>query len=154
VTRPLLVAVATALALTPTGASRESGDAVEMTMHTSGQCRHEAQLVTDALQRSATHADIDGDGRLDAVAVVTDENAGRRCRGFAAVDLRRGPTYSTALDRSAVPPRGMVAELAGVTGDDLRFRGPTMTTRTVPADRLTTEFPEFGSPHFDACPPR
>jgi hypothetical protein len=42
----------------------------------------------------------------------------------------------------------------GVTGDDIQFAGPTITSRTVPAARLTVDFPEFGSPHFDACLPR
>jgi hypothetical protein len=40
-----------------------------------------------------------------------------------------------------------------VTGDDLKFTGPEIVSRTVPGGRLASEFPEFGSPHFDACPP-
>src|SRR3712207_4012654 len=103
-------ATTVALALTPTSASGTPGDADEGTLRTSGLCRHEAELVTDALKRSSTQVDIDGDGRLDAVGVATDESAGPRCRAFGAVDLLRGPAYSTALDRPAVAPRGAVAE--------------------------------------------
>lgn len=114
-TAALATAAATvALALTPTSASGQPGGAVGSRIHTSGRCAHEAQLVTDALRHSSTRADVDGDGRLDTVAVATDQDARRRCRAFVAVDLRRGPAYSTRLHRSAVPPRPMVAELAGL----------------------------------------
>ena len=65
-------AATVALALTPTGASGKPGDAVETTIHTSGHCPHEAQLVTDALERSSSQVDVDGDGRLDIIA--TDFN--------------------------------------------------------------------------------
>src|SRR4051794_6221150 len=95
-----------ALALTPSAPSapsRSHSVAVESGLHTSGHCRREAQLVTDALRRSSTKVDVDGDSRLDRVAVATDPRARRTCRAFVAVDLQRGSAYSATLDRSAVP---------------------------------------------------
>jgi hypothetical protein len=214
-------------------------------VETSGTCRREAQVVTEALAGKVQRADLDGDRTPDDVVLAVDDKAGPECRAFVGVRTADGTTYSTPFAASAVPPGGAIgprligfpdlgdpgAEIVvdtaaradgalaqlftltdaglvrvpapafedgnfvvegggvtnpqgagctadralvlsmasavdrgrkyevtrqsyGVTGDQLRFTGPTITTRTVPATGLTTEFPEFGSPHFDACPPR
>jgi hypothetical protein len=213
-------------------------------VETSGSCRREARLVTQALTGEVRRADIDGDGAADDVAVAVDDRGRQACRGFVGVRTAAGTTYSAAFDPSALPagpigPRIMgfpdlgdagaeivvdtaaradsalaqlftltdaglvrvavpgsedgnfVVEGGGVTypdgagctadralvlstasavakgaryevtrrtydvtGDDLTFTGPESTSRNVPAARLTKEFPEFGSHHFDACPPR
>jgi hypothetical protein len=116
----VVAVLGSALALSPLRTHRGPSDPVVSAIHTSGHCEREAQLVTDALRNSPARVDVDGDGRLDEVAVATDSRAGRRCRAFVAVDVRFGATYSIALDASTAPPRGMDAEIAGLPdlGDD------------------------------------
>ena len=87
---------------------------------TSGLCDREKPLVRRALEGPTQRADVDGDGRADRVTTVTDRNGTRRCRAFVVVDLRSRPTYSLPLHRTAVPARGVQAEVIGLPdlGDD------------------------------------
>lgn len=81
---------------------------------TSGDCPREHSLVRRALERSPLRADVSGDGRLDRVAVATDEDAPKRCRAFVAVRVRGGPTFSTHLYPGAVPLTGLRAKVIGL----------------------------------------
>lgn len=81
---------------------------------TSGDCVREQAVVRRALARSTLRVDVDGDGRLDKVAVATDEDAGKRCRAYVGVRVRSGSTYSTHLYPGAVPPQGFQAEIVGL----------------------------------------
>jgi hypothetical protein len=87
---------------------------------TSGDCAKEETVVRRALDRSRLRVDVDGDGRLDRVAVATDHDAGKRCRAFVGVRVRGGSTYSTHLYRGAVPPERLRARIVGlpVLGDE------------------------------------
>ena len=81
---------------------------------TSGDCPREQAVVRRALERSTLRVDVDGDGRLDRVAVATDQSAGRRCRAYVAVRVQGGSTYSTHLFPGAVPPKLFRAGVAGL----------------------------------------
>jgi hypothetical protein len=81
---------------------------------TSGQCEREETLVRRALDRSSIRADVDGDGRLDEVAVASDPGADEPCRGFVGVRIQGGPTYSTHLFARAVPFEGLPARIDGL----------------------------------------
>lgn len=82
---------------------------------TSGDCAAEESLVRRSLDRSALRVDVDGDGRLDEVAVATDHDAGKRCRAFVGVRLADGSTHSTHLHPAAVPPiEGLQARIVGL----------------------------------------
>ena len=81
---------------------------------TSGDCTRERAVVRRALERSTLRVDVDGDGWLDKVAVVTDHEAGKRCRAFVGVRVKGGSTYSTHLYRGAVPPKSFRARIVGL----------------------------------------
>lgn len=81
---------------------------------TSGDCADERAVVRRALDRSNVRADVDGDGRQDTVAVASRPDAQRPCRGFVAVRLASGETYSNHLFRLAVPLKGLEARLVGL----------------------------------------
>jgi hypothetical protein len=81
---------------------------------TSGDCAHERTLVRRALDRSTLRVDVNGDRRLDTVAVVTDPRAGKRCRAFVGVRLHGGSAYSTPLYAGAVPVNGFRARVVGL----------------------------------------
>ncbi len=87
---------------------------------TSGDCAREETVVRRALERSRLQVDVDGDGRLDRVAVATDHDAGKRCRAFVGVRVRGGSTYSTHLHRDAVPVHPFKVRIVGLPdlGDD------------------------------------
>ncbi|HKE67874.1 MAG TPA: hypothetical protein VKB55_01385 [Nocardioidaceae bacterium] len=114
---PILAAAAAVLAilgvmsLVDLHGQESTPPAGQPTIHTSGNCEHEAALMTRALlSPSDFTADVDGDGDGDQVATTTDPNAGPACRAFVGVRTN-GELYSTALDPSAVPPPGMRAQL-------------------------------------------
>jgi hypothetical protein len=98
------------------------GDSAATTIVTGSTCPGEARLIKAALDDDWQRADVDGDGRLDRVAAATDQAAGPACRAFVGVRTADGTTYSTALDRTAVPPRRMAAEVIGLPdlGMDVR----------------------------------
>ena len=111
----LAAARAGAVALTAHAArTKSAGDPAARTILTGTKCAGEARLVKAALDSDWQPADVDGDGRLDRVAVATDHSAGRACRAFVGLRTAAGTTYATALDRTAVPPRGVAAEVIGV----------------------------------------
>ena len=68
------------------------------------KCFEDNSLVKAALDSDWQPADVDGDGRLDRVAVATDHSAGRACRAFVGIRTAAGTTYATALDRTAPSP--------------------------------------------------
>jgi hypothetical protein len=80
----------------------------------SGDCPREQALVRRALDRSTLEADVNGDGRLDKVAVASDPGAPKPCRGFVGVRVQGGPTYSTHLIAEAVPIKGLRAQVVGL----------------------------------------
>jgi hypothetical protein len=92
-------------------AATQSTAASAYTLHTSTDCPAEERLARRALAKTDVRVDVDGDGRRDKVAVITDGNAAPACRAFVAVRVRGGDGYSNALDRSAVPPPGVNARL-------------------------------------------
>jgi hypothetical protein len=99
------------------GAGEQGGDPVSASVPqvvTSGQCEGEEALVRRALDRSGVDVDIDGDGRLDRVAVASDPGADEPCRGFVGVRIRGGSTYSTHLFARAVPFEGLPARIDGL----------------------------------------
>jgi hypothetical protein len=98
-----------ALALPTPASAGSAGEAVA-----SGDCARERAVVRRALERSTLRVDVDGDGRLDKVAVATDQDAGKRCRAFVGVRVKGGSTYSTHLYRGAVPPKGARVEIVGL----------------------------------------
>jgi hypothetical protein len=100
------VAVAPACAVAPTA----NTDAVVV----SGDCPREAAVVRRALDRSPLRADVDGDGRLDTVAVASRPRAEEPCRGLVAVRLSGGSTYSNHLFPRAVPIAGLEARITGL----------------------------------------
>lgn len=82
---------------------------------TSGDCPREQAQVRRALDRSsALRVDVNGDGRLDRVAVVSDPGAPKPCRAFVGVRVQGGSTYSTHLIAAAVPIKGLQAEVVGL----------------------------------------
>jgi hypothetical protein len=81
------------------------------TLDTGTDCPAEERLARRALARTGVRVDVDGDGRRDRVAVITNPGAGPSCRVFVAVKVRGGDGYSDALDSSAVPPRGVNARI-------------------------------------------
>jgi hypothetical protein len=81
---------------------------------TSGECPNEEELVRRALDSSRVGADIDGDGRLDTVAVASDPEAEEPCRAFVGVRLKAGSTYSMHLIPEAAPVEGLEAQIAGL----------------------------------------
>jgi hypothetical protein len=81
---------------------------------TSGDCPREQALVRRALDRTDVRVDVDGDGRLDRVAVASDPKAVRPCRGFVGVRVQGGSTYSTHLFPLAVPVKGLPAKILGL----------------------------------------
>lgn len=81
---------------------------------TSGTCPREQALVRRALERSTLRVDVEGDRRLDTVAVVTDLGGPRRCRAFVGVQVRGGAAYSAPLYRGAVPRRPFRAQIIGL----------------------------------------
>lgn len=89
-------------------------------VQTSTDCRAEERLARRGVRHPDARVDVDGDKRRDRVAVVTDIDARRACRVFVVVKVRGGDAYSAALDRSAVPHRGVRAKLAALPdlGDD------------------------------------
>jgi hypothetical protein len=103
--------VGVALAITPWRTEGGPTDPVVSAIHTSGHCKREAQVITDALRHSATRVNVNGDANLDKVGASDGPAGCRRCRAFVAVDVGSGPTYSAALDASAVPPSVMRAEV-------------------------------------------
>lgn len=97
------------LALPACGSTESTADFV-----TSGACDGERAAVQRALARSTLRVDVDGDGQLDKVAVVTRPDAGRRCRVLVGVRLQDGSTYSTHLFPAAVPFKGLRARIVGL----------------------------------------
>lgn len=80
----------------------------------SGTCHREQALVRRALDRSDIRADVNGDGRLDRVAVAWDFGAAKPCRAFVGVRVKGGTTYSTHLIPQAAPIRGLRPEIVGL----------------------------------------
>jgi hypothetical protein len=108
-----------------------------------------AQLFTlteGGLLRVAAPAFEDGNFLVEGGGVTHPQGAG--CTAGRALVLSMA---SASIEGKNYE---VTRQIYDVTGDDLEFTGPDITTRTVPAAQLTTEFPEFRSPHFDACPPR
>lgn len=81
---------------------------------TSGDCPGEQAVVRRALDRSGLRVDVSGDGRLDEVAVASVPDAEEPCRGFVAVRVKGGSTYSTHLFERAVPIKGLPAKIIGL----------------------------------------
>jgi hypothetical protein len=81
---------------------------------TSGDCPRERALVRRALDRSDLRADVNGDGRPDRVAVVSDFKAPKPCRAFVGVRVKGGSTYSTHLIPEAAPLKGLQAKVVGL----------------------------------------
>jgi hypothetical protein len=81
---------------------------------TSGECPDEEALVRRALDSSRLGADVDGDGRLDTVAVASDPEADEPCRAFVGVRLQAGSTYSTHLIPEAAPLEELPPEVVGL----------------------------------------
>lgn len=96
------------------GRTQWIGDPAARTIITGTTCAGEAKLIKTALDDDWRRADVDGDGRLDRVAVATDHALGRACRAFVGVRTAAGTTSGTALDATAVPPRRMAAEVIGL----------------------------------------
>ena len=93
-------------------ASRASDPAIRVV--TSGSCPREQALVRRALDRSTIRADVNGDGRIDRVAVAWDFGAPKPCRAFVAVRVQGGATYSTHLIPNAAPIKGLQPEVVGL----------------------------------------
>jgi hypothetical protein len=89
----------------------ESTGGPAYTLNTSTDCRAEERLARRALAKTDVRVDVDGDGRRDKVAVITDGDARPACRVFVAVKVRGGDGHSNALDRSAVPSRAVDARI-------------------------------------------
>ena len=81
---------------------------------TSGACPREQAVVQRALARSHLRVDVNGDGRLDKVAVASVPEADKPCRAFVGVRLHGGGTYSTHLIPNAAPIKGLNAEIVGL----------------------------------------
>lgn len=107
-------ALVTATLTVPAVASAQAEGSAGGEVVTSGTCPREEPLVRRALERSALRVDVEGDRRLDTVAVVTDFGAPRRCRAFVGVKVRGGAAYSAPLYRTAVPRRPFRAEIIGL----------------------------------------
>jgi hypothetical protein len=102
-----------ALALTACGETTPSN--VRSTEFvTSGDCPAEQEVALRALARSGLRVDVDGDGRLDKVAVASRPQADPPCRAIVAVRVRGGSTYSTHLFQKAVPMEGLPARVIGL----------------------------------------
>jgi len=110
-----LLASAVLLAGGPALTACGSTETTTAAFYSSGDCAAERSLVRRALDRSTLRVDVDGDGRLDEVAVATDHDAGKRCRAFVGVRVEDGSTYSTHLHPGAVPPiEGLRARVVGL----------------------------------------
>ena len=108
-----------------------------------------AQLFTltdTGLVRVATPGSQDGNFLVEGGGVTYPEGAG--CTQDRALVLSTASAVNQGRDYE------VTRRTYEVTGDDLEFTGPEITSRTAPAVRLAREFPEFGNPHFDPCPPR
>jgi hypothetical protein len=108
--------ITAALAMTAAGAvggasALVSGGATAPEFVSSGDCAREKPLVRRALDRSSLRVDVDGDGRLDKVAVATDSEARKRCRVLVGVHVRGGSTYSAHLQPPMVTPKGLRARI-------------------------------------------
>lgn len=86
----------------------------------SGECPREKAVVRRALDRSSLQVDVDGDGRLDTVAVASQPDAPKPCRAFVGVRVKGGSTYSAHLIARAAPLKGLEARIVGLPrlGDD------------------------------------
>lgn len=101
--------VAGAMALPACGSNVQT-----TTFETSGDCPREQTVVRRALHRSHLRVDVNGDGRLDKVAVASEPGAPKPCRAFVGVRVRGGSTYSTHLIPGAAPIKGLRAQIVGV----------------------------------------
>jgi len=81
---------------------------------TSGDCADEQSVVRQALDTSRQRVDVNGDGRLDTVAVASAPTAPSPCRAFLGVRMNGGSTYSTHLFPRAVPVPGLRAEVVAL----------------------------------------
>jgi hypothetical protein len=77
-------------------------------------CPDQQAVVRRALARSHLRVDVTGDGKPDTVAAASDPGAAKPCRGFVAVRVAGGGTYSRHLIPAAVPIKGIRAEVIGV----------------------------------------
>jgi hypothetical protein len=108
-----------------------------------------AQLLTltpDGLVRVPVPAFEDGNFLVEGGGVTNPQGAGCTADRALVLSLASAVKHGTRYQ--------VTRQTYRVTGDDLHFSGPRIISRTVPAARLATDFPEFQSPHFDACPPR
>ena len=92
-------------------AAPRAGSSTSYDLHTSSDCRSEKRLAHRGIAHPDRRVDVDGDGRRDKVAVVTDIDKRRACRVVVVVKVRGGDAYSAVLDRTAVPPRGVRAQI-------------------------------------------
>ncbi len=101
--------VAGVMALPACGSTSQTTEFV-----TSGDCPREQAVVRRALDRSRLRVDVNGDGRLDKVAVASVPGAAKPCRAFVGVRVQGGSTYSTHLIPDAVPVKGLPARIVGL----------------------------------------
>ena len=77
------------------------------------ECPHQQAVVRRALEHSHLRVDVTGDGKPDTVAAASDPGAPKPCRGFVAVRVAGGGTYSLHLIPAAVPIKGILARVIG-----------------------------------------
>ncbi|MGH3507066.1 MAG: hypothetical protein ACRDO2_07670 [Nocardioidaceae bacterium] len=106
-----MAAFAVAAGGSASGAATTGDASPSYNLHTSSDCRSEERLAHRGIAHPDRRVDVDGDGRRDKVAVVTDSDARKACRVVVAVKVRGGAAYSAVLDPSAVPPRGVRARI-------------------------------------------
>jgi hypothetical protein len=98
----------------PTPTPTVSTEPTSPSVHTGTDCPRESLLVATALEKASLHqADVDGDGSPDAIAAVSDGQAGPACRAFVGVLTATG-IYSTALGTPTTVPEEMSPEIVAL----------------------------------------
>ena len=103
-----------------------------------------AQLFTvtgSELVRWPAPAFEDGNFVVEGGGITSPSGAGCTADGSLVLSLAVASGQRYEVTRQVYP----------LTGDQLEASGPDMSSRTVPADQLTEQFPEFAAPHFGAC---